>query len=305
MISEKVIVGKDSEYPLNGFLTLPDDLSKPVPAVVMVHGSGSSNMDEKVMKLTPFKDLAEGLAQHGVASLRYDKRSFAHGRKMMKEGPITVKEETVDDAIKAVEMLKTDPRIDHDNVYILGHSMGAMLAPRIDAECGDVKGLIMMAGSPYRMEDIVIRQLKQATQSNSLMMFIVNLELKIFGKKFDGLYQMSEQEAKKKKFSGGVSLYYFQEMGRKTACDYLLENNKPVLIMQGGKDFQVLADDDYKEFEKQLSGRENTYFKLYPELNHLFVNGIYSDILKASKEYSTERHIGDDVIQDIADFIIQ
>ena len=222
MISEKVIVGKDSEYPLNGFLTLPDDLSKPVPAVVMVHGSGSSNMDEKVMKLTPFKDLAEGLAQHGVASLRYDKRSFAHGRKMMKEGPITVKEETVDDAIKAVEMLKTDPRIDHDNVYILGHSMGAMLAPRIDAEGGDVKGLIMMAGSPYRMEDIVIRQLKQATQSNSLMKFIGNLELKIFGKKFDGLYQMSEQEAKKKKFSGGVSLYYFQEMGRKTACDYLL-----------------------------------------------------------------------------------
>ena len=305
MISEKVIVGKDSEYPLNGLLTLPDDLSKPVPAVVMVHGSGSSNMDEKVMKLTPFKDLAEGLAQHGVASLRYDKRSFAHGRKMMKEGPITVKEETVDDAIKAVEMLKTDPRIDHDNVYILGHSMGAMLAPRIDAEGGDVKGLIMMAGSPYRMEDIVIRQLKQATQSNSLMKFIGNLELKIFGKKFDGLYQMSEQEAKKKKFSGGVSLYYFQEMGRKTACDYLLENNKPVLIMQGGKDFQVLADDDYKEFDKQLSGRENTYFKLYPELNHLFVNGIYSDILKASKEYSTERHIGDDVIQDIADFIIQ
>ncbi len=305
MISEKVIVGKDGEYPLNGLLTLPDDLSKPVPAVVMVHGSGSSNMDEKVMKLTPFKDLAEGLAQHGVASLRYDKRSFAHGRKMMKEGPITVKEETVDDAIKAVEMLKTDPRIDHDNVYILGHSMGAMLAPRIDAEGGDVKGLIMMAGSPYRMEDIVIRQLKQATQSNSLMKFIGNLELKIFGKKFDGLYQMSEQEAKKKKFSGGVSLYYFQEMGRKTACDYLLENNKPVLIMQGGKDFQVLADDDYKEFEKQLSGRENTYFKLYPELNHLFVNGIYSDILKASKEYSTERHIGDDVIQDIADFVNQ
>ena len=305
MISEKVIVGKDSEYPLNGLLTLPDDLSKPVPAVVMVHGSGSSNMDEKVMKLTPFKDLAEGLAQHGVASLRYDKRSFAHGRKMMKEGPITVKEETVDDAIKAVEMLKTDPRIDHDNVYILGHSMGAMLAPRIDAEGGDVKGLIMMAGSPYRMEDIVIRQLKQATQSNSLMKYIGNLELKIFGKKFDGLYQMSEQEAKKKKFSGGVSLYYFQEMGRKTACDYLLENNKPVLIMQGGKDFQVLADDDYKEFEKQLSGRENTYFKLYPELNHLFVNGIYSDILKASKEYSTERRIGDDVIQDIADFVNQ
>jgi hypothetical protein len=305
MISEKVTVGKDGEYPLNGLLTLPDNLSKPVPAVVMVHGSGSSNMDEKVMKLTPFKDLAAGLAEYGVASLRYDKRTLVHARKMMKEGCITVKEETIDDAIKAIEMLKSDPRIDHERIYILGHSMGAMLAPRIDAEGGDVKGLIMMAGSPYRMEDIVIRQLRQAGQSNSFMKFIADIEMKIYGRKFNGLYQMSEEEARKKKFAGNISLYYFQEMGRKTANDYLLENNKPVLIMQGGKDFQVLADDDYREFEKQLSGRDNTYFRLYPELNHVFVNGLYSDILKASKEYSVERHIGDDVIKDIADFINQ
>ena len=50
MISEKIVVGQGTEYPLNGLLSLPDDLSKPVPAVVMVHGSGASNMDEKVMK---------------------------------------------------------------------------------------------------------------------------------------------------------------------------------------------------------------------------------------------------------------
>ena len=62
MYSEKIVVGAGTEYPLNGLMTLPSDLSKPVPAVVMVHGSGASNMDEKVLKLTPFKDLAEGLA---------------------------------------------------------------------------------------------------------------------------------------------------------------------------------------------------------------------------------------------------
>ena len=70
MYSEKIVVGAGTEYPLNGLMTLPPDLSKPVPAVVMVHGSGASNMDEKVLKLTPFKDLAEGLARHGAASLR-------------------------------------------------------------------------------------------------------------------------------------------------------------------------------------------------------------------------------------------
>ena len=84
MICEKIVLGRDSEYPLNGLLTLPDDLSKPVPAVVLVHGSGPSDMNERVMKLTPFRDLAEGLAKHGIASVRYDKRTFAHARKMKK-----------------------------------------------------------------------------------------------------------------------------------------------------------------------------------------------------------------------------
>lgn len=303
MYSEKIVVGAGSEYPLNGLMTLPSDLSKPVPAVVMVHGSGASNMDEKVLKLTPFKDLAEGLARHGVASLRYDKRTFVHARRMIRNKHLTVKEETIEDALLAVQMLKRDPRIDHDRIYILGHSMGAMLAPRIDAEGADVKGLIMMAGTPYRLEEIVLRQLRQAGRGSSILKKIIGLEYRFYKKRFRGLYQMSDEEAKKKKFAGNLSLYYFKEMGQKTAADYLLTSKKPVLILQGGKDFQVLAKRDYRKFKKLLAGRENTQYKLYPELNHVFVKGIYNDILKASKEYSVEQHIGEDVIGDIAAFI--
>ena len=99
MIEEKITVGEGTEFPLKGILTLPENLEKPLPAVVFVHGSGSSNMDEKVMKLTPFKDLAEGLAKHGIASVRYDKRSFAHGFKLIKEKDVTVTMETIEDAI--------------------------------------------------------------------------------------------------------------------------------------------------------------------------------------------------------------
>ncbi len=305
MYREKVIVGKGTEYPLNGLLTIPDGTSGPFPAVVMVHGSGSSNMDEKVIKLTPFKDLADGLAAHGIASLRYDKRTFVYGRKMTKVygSSMTVKEETIEDALLAVEMLKNDRRIDSSRIFILGHSMGAMLAPRIDAEGGDVKGLVMMAGTPHRLEDIVLRQLKQSQAGNPVLGFVTGLEGKYFAKKFSGLYDMSDEEAKKKKFAGNVSLYYFKEMGLKTAADYLLESSKPALIMQGGRDFQVLAEDDFKGFKDQLAGRDNITYKLYPELDHAFVTAIYDDILKASKEYGTERHIGGDVIADIADFI--
>ena len=306
MYREKTVIGQGTEYPLNGMLTLPDGAAGPVPAVVMVHGSGASNMDEKVLRLTPFRDLADGLAAYGIASLRYDKRTFVHGRKMMKANAsgMSVKEETIDDVLLALAMLRNDRRIDSSNIFILGHSMGAMLAPRIDAEGGNVKGLILMAGTPHRLEEIVLRQLEQSRKGNNPVLGLVTgLEGKYFAKKFTGLYDLSDEEVKKKKFAGNISLYYFKEMGQKTAADYLLESSKPVLIMQGGRDFQVLADDDFKAFREILAGRDNITYKLYPDLNHCFVTAIYDDILKASKEYGVERHIGEEVISDIAEFI--
>ncbi|MBR3545380.1 MAG: alpha/beta fold hydrolase [Oscillospiraceae bacterium] len=306
MYQEKIIVGEGTDYPLNGLLTFPDGMREPVPAAVFVHGSGPSNMDEKVMKLTPFRDLAGGLAGHGIASLRYDKRTFVHARRMIKgHRTVTVWEETIEDALLAVELLKKDRRIDPERVFLLGHSMGAMLAPRIDAEGADVRGLILMAGTPYRLEDIVLRQLRQAGNGKSLLKPVVALEEKLYSKRFRDLYGMSDDEAKKKKFAGNLTLYYFKEMGRKTAADYLLESGKPALILQGGRDFQVLAEEDFREFRRLLAGRDNVSFRLYPELNHVFVKAIYDDILKASKDYRVERHIGDEVIGDIARFILQ
>lgn len=303
MICEKTVVGKGTQFPLDGMLTFPDDISAPVSAVVMVHGSGASNMDEKVMALTPFKDLAEGLAAHGIASLRYDKRTFTYGKQMAKMD-VTVRMETIDDAILALEILKNDPRIDSSRIYILGHSMGAMLAPRIDAQWGDAAGLIMLAGTPYRLEDIVLRQLNQAKSGNPVLGWIIRHQCKKYTRKFENLYQMSDDEARKQRFAGNLSLYYFKEMGEKTAADYLKDYGKPVLIMQGGRDFQVLEDVDLKGFREQLAGKTNIKYKVYPQLNHVFVQAIQDDIMKASKDYRVERHIGEEVIGDIAEFIL-
>ncbi len=303
MISEKVTVGEGTAYPLKGLLTLPDLTGCSVPAAVLVHGSGPSDMDERVYRLTPFKDLAEGLAARGIASIRYDKRSFVYGRRMRRQC-ITVREETIDDALSAAALLRRDPRIDPERIFIIGHSMGAMLAPRIDAEGGDFRALILMAATPFRLEEIVLRQLRQGQQSGgALMRAVLRLEERIYRKKFSGLYDMPDEEAKRKKFAGPLTLYYFKEMGRKTAADYLTESAKPVLILQGGKDFQVLATEDFRAFQELLRGRSGVEYRLYDELNHLFVRGVYHDILKAAKEYKIERHIGEEVLDDIAAFI--
>lgn len=204
MNEEKIIIGENTRYPLNGLLTLPDDTAKPVPAVVFVHGSGASNMDEKVGKLTPFKDLARGLARHGIASVRYDKRSFAHGFKLLmdKSQDVTVKIETIDDAILATELLKKDPRIDSERVFIIGHSMGGMLAPRIDAEGGNYAGLIIMAGSPRKLEEIILDQNEAAMCSTKgFLNWIVKKQVAKFSAMFDGMYELSDAEAKKRRWA--------------------------------------------------------------------------------------------------------
>lgn len=304
MIREKIIIGKDTKYPLKGMLTLPSGAERPVPAVVFVHGSGASNMDEKVGKLTPFKDLADGLAESGIASVRYDKRTFAHAFKLLREKDITVKTETIEDAILATEMLKNDPRIDRENVFIIGHSMGAMLAPRIDDKGGNYKGLIMMAGSPRKLEEIMIDQMEDLVRSSKgLVQKIMKKQHAKFSAMFDGMYDLSDDDAKRKRIGGGATLYYFKEMGEHSAPEYLSKTKKPMLFMQGEKDFQATVERDFNAYKQLLSDRDNVEFRLYDNLNHAFVPSVHGNIMLAKQEYGVEQHIGQEVISDIAEWI--
>lgn len=304
MKTETIILNEGTKYPLKGMLTLPDGEGK-FPAVVFVHGSGSSNMDEKVMKMTPFKDLAEGLAKLGIASIRYDKRSFAHGFKMI-NGIITVKEETIEDAVAAAELLRRDDRIDGSKIFIAGHSMGAMLAPRIDAEGGNFAGLILMAGSLRKLEDILLYQLgEQMEAAPKFAKWILKKQTEKYEKAFDGMYDLTDQEAKQQKMGGGTTLYYFKEMGEHPAASYLEKTEKPILVMQGAMDFQCRADIDFVGYRNLLGNRENVTFRLYDGLNHCFTKAISSNIADVKKEYSVRRDVEPEVIADIANWIHQ
>lgn len=306
MTEEKIIVGEGTQYPLQGCLTLPSQATEPMPAVVFVHGSGSSNMDEKVGKLTPFRDLAYGLAAHGIASVRYDKRTFAHAFKLLRDKSltVTVKEETIEDAILAAELLRKDPRIDPHKVFLIGHSMGGMLAPRIDAEGGNFRGLILLAGTPRRLEEVLVEQNNEALAGmKGLLRRLVEKQIGKLNHSFDGLYEMSDEEAKAKKMGGGVTLYYFKEMGEPTVESYLKSTEKPILVMQGERDFQVKADTDFRMYKEILADHPDATFILYENLNHAFVPSVYGSLLKAKQEYAKEQHIGENVISDIARWI--
>ena len=285
MIQEPIIIGQNTRYPLKGLLTLPEG-DGPFPAVVLVHGSGSSNMDEKVGKLTPFRDLAQGLAARGIAAIRYNKRSFTHGLKMVldKKHPITVREETVEDALLAAQLLRADRRIDSGRVFLMGHSMGGMLAPRIECEGGDFRGLILLAGSPRRLEEIMLDQMAEIMSASSgLTKKIMAKQHAQFSRLFEGLYDLTDEEARQKKVGGGTTLYYFKEMGQPTVAQWLEKTNKPMLIMQGEKDVQVKAHVDFALYKDLLRQRENVTFRLYPGLNHCFVPARFDSIADAKK----------------------
>ena len=306
MIQEPIIIGQNTRYPLKGLLTLPEG-DGPFPAVVLVHGSGSSNMDEKVGKLTPFRDLAQGLAARGIAAIRYNKRSFTHGLKMVldKKHPITVREETIEDALLAARLLRADRRIDSGRVFLMGHSMGGMLAPRIECEGGGFRGLILLAGSPRRLEEIMLDQMAEIMSASScLTKKLMAKQHAQFSRLFEGLYDLTDEEARQKKVGGGTTLYYFKEMGQPTVAQWLEKTNKPMLIMQGEKDFQVKAAVDFALYKDLLRQRENVTFRLYPGLNHCFVPARFDSIADAKKEFTPERHIGPQVLDDLANWIL-
>lgn len=304
MIRENIVIG--SRYPLDGLLTIPDAGAAPYPAVVLVHGSGSSDMDEKIYKVRPFRDIAEGLAKLGIATIRYNKRSFSHGKQLVKDTGknLTVKEETVEDAVYAADFLRQDPRIDPTQIYIAGHSLGGMLAPRIDADGGDFAGLIILAGSPRRLEEIIKDQQEDFLKhAKGFVRWIVGKQFAKFSNNLDSIHSLTDEEAKETPFAGGTSLYYFKEMAQRSVADYLVGCTKPIFVLHPEKDVQVSFEKDFGRYQEILADHPNATCKVYPGLNHAFVPALYGTINKALKEFKTEQRVDTSVIADMADWI--
>ncbi len=154
--SEQDVQVGDDEWALPATLAMPQG-DGPFPAVVLVHGSGPNDRDETLGPNKPFRDLAWGLASHGIAVLRYDKRTYVYPQQMAALQRLTVQEETIEDAIRAVALLRQTDRIDQERVFVLGHSLGGTLAPRIGQQA-PVAGLIIMAGATRPIEDLMVEQ---------------------------------------------------------------------------------------------------------------------------------------------------
>ena len=311
-IVEPVIIGAGSEWALDGLLALPREASagNPVPAVVLVHGSGPSDMDSNVFGNRPFFDIAAYLAANGVAVIRYHKRTYVHGQRMAETlgGSLTAWEETVQDAILAAELLRADPRIDGNRVFLLGLSMGGMLAPNIHASGGNFAGLIVMAGTPRTLPELLLEQLRTSIglgmeAGPERDMHLAHLDM--LEELFAAIPGMTAAEAKAADIMGmGASAYYFKDLAARSFGNHIRDVSVPILVMQGGRDFQIRADKDFILLQELLEGRDNVTFRLYADLNHVFVPTTATNFIEhAAGIMQAPGQVDAQVLRDIADWI--
>ncbi len=279
----------DGEWKLPGTLTVPVGAG-PFPAVVLVHGSGPNDRDETVGGAKVFKDLAEGLASRGIVVLRYEKRTLQHRARIAAIAKFTLEEETVEDAVKAIALLRSQAEVNGSRVFAIGHSLGGYVAPRIAEQDGKLAGIVLIAANVRPLEDLLVEQMNY--------MGITGKQLDN-AKAFQANVKKLEPGDEDKPALGGLPASYWVDLKGYDPAAAAKKLAIPMLILQGERDYQVTMT-DFALWKTAVGSAKGVVMKSYPSLNHLFVAGVGKSL---PAEYSQPGHVAPPVIDDIANFV--
>ncbi len=300
---EKDFTVGSGEWPLPATLTLPVGVPTPVPAVVLVHGSGPNDRDETVFANKPFRDLAWGLATRGIAVLRYEKRTRVYAARIASTGitNLTVREETIDDALRAIAQLRETDGIDPKRIFVLGHSLGGMVAPRIAQADPKLAGLIILEGATTRpLEDLMVEQTRYLISRNTQPSAEAEAKLNGVIAEAAKIKNLTAADASRSMLLLGAPPKYWLDLREHDPLAAARTLKQPLLVLQGGRDYQV-TEADFNGWKKALGSRPGVTFKLYPALNHLLVAG---EGASTPSEYELPGHVAESVIADIAGWIL-
>lgn len=282
---------------LSGMVTMPAGLQN-VPVVVLVHGSGPHDADETIGPNKPFRDLAWGLASRGIAVLRYEKRTLRHGG-MFDRNNFTIWDETGNDALSAVSAARNIPGADPGRIYLLGHSLGGMLAPAIALRDPGIAGIIIMAGNSRPLQYLVPEQYE----------YLMSLHGELTAVQLDAMEELREQvRAISENRLDGLT---YRETLLNLPPAYWLDLNsynqravaaglpQMILVLQGERDYQVTME-DFAGWQEALKGHPGARLISYHSLNHLMMQG---EGAPNPSEYFEKNNVYSGVIEDIASWI--
>lgn len=283
---------------LPGTLSLPNAPER-APVLILVHGSGPQDRDESIGPNRPFRDLAQGLASLGVAVLRYDKSTKVHPEAFAKLEAPTVKEETIDDAVRAAAWLRTRPEIDGDRIFVLGHSLGGTVAPRIAEADPNIAGIVMLAGAARSLPDIIAEQTEFLSKRSGPL-----------SEEAARSIEELRREARRAKAARpgdkgppfmGVPLSYWADLNAYDPAATAARLKIPVLALQGGRDYQVTRD-DFSLFQAAFTGHANARCVWLRELNHLFMTG---EGPASPDDYKIPGHVEAEVVELVSEFVLK
>ncbi len=306
--TESDITVGQSDAALPGTLAMPngDAPADGFPAVVLVQGSGPHDRNETIGPNRPFLDIARGLATQGIAVLRYDKRTKARPQDYAADGKfagnVTIDNETTDDAVAALQTLKAQPGIDGKRLFVLGHSQGGMMAPRIAANSAKagtaVDGLILMAAPARKLLDILVEQnrrlavLDDQHTSDTEAAAIAKLVAQVKAVRAGGDIPTEDSPMKQ-------PADYWRSTDAVDPVAEAQADDLPMLVLQGARDIQVV-DADWQTWKGGFHDNAKVTFKLYPALNHL---GIAGEGEGSLAEYTTPGHVDAQLIDDVAQWV--
>jgi uncharacterized protein len=272
-----------------------------VPALVLLPGSGALDRDETIGRNKPLKDVAWGLASRGVAVLRFDKVTHAHAGELRDAQDFTLSDEYVPSALAAIGLLAHEPTVDPARIFLLGHSLGGTVAPRIAAADPSVAGLILMAGGAQPLHWTIVRQARH----------LASLRPQDASAADGVIDSLSEQaslvdspelttETPPSQLPLGAPAAYWLDLRDYDPAAAAAALHKPILILQGGRDYQVTVDDDLARWQGALGDDPQVTIRVYPEHNHLFTPGSGPS---SPAEYEPAQHVDGAVIADIGDWI--
>lgn len=285
----------EGELALPGTLAMPQG-DGPFPAVVLVHGSGPNDRDGTIGPNHPLRDIAHGLAARGIATLRYDKRTRVHPVAAAFDPAFNLDKEVTDDAVAAVQALRQTPGIDPQRVFVLGHSLGAMLTPRIVQRSGAAGG-VMLAASARSMLDLIPEQIERMGRLQGLDPATYAAQLEAIGDLTERL--RAGGEVPEALSTLGVPAEYLRDAD---ALDPVAEAGaieSPLLILHGGADIQV-TDEDWQAWNAAFGAGSRVSLKRYPGLGHL---GIASDPADPMASYMQPGTVDAGLIDDVAAWI--
>jgi uncharacterized protein len=283
---------------LAGTLVLPEG-SGPFPAVVFVSGSGPQDRDETLMGHKPFLVIADDLARHGVASLRYDDRGVGGSEGNEMESTIR---DFATDAEAGLAFLAEQPKIDRKAIGILGHSEGGLIAPLMASANRGAAFLVLLAPPGEPVKSLLLRQLRDLLRQGAVADSLVERAMAAQSEDFalladDTLGRDDVQRrlrakaaARRSQFTGAERALlgvdeaaaeqgirqsitpWFRSLLREDPAVYLRTVRIPVLALFGERDLQVNAEVNAKAVRDALAaaGNADSEVRILPGLNHLF-----------------------------------